>query len=108
MTIDYFLSVPPSNQPAHYEADILCPPGVTGLFAYPFDYTVFINCRNGHTAIQNCAANMVYSITKGYCDTAKKIARSERVAYRVSEVSYEYCKLKRYQFSVNFVKTSTL
>lgn len=92
-----------SSQLTHYDADIMCPPGVTGIFPYPFDYTVFINCRNGQTAIQNCPANMVFNIVKGYCDKADKVSHHEKVNFKVSDVSYEYGNIKNYAYFMLFI-----
>ncbi|XP_049313216.1 uncharacterized protein LOC105232808 isoform X3 [Bactrocera dorsalis] len=72
------------------EGDIFCPPGVSGHFPYPFDYTKFINCKNGNTAIQNCVPNTAYSISRNYCESKEKVPRTDHVAYIVSEVRYEY------------------
>ncbi|XP_037817731.1 uncharacterized protein LOC119607724 isoform X1 [Lucilia sericata] len=85
---------PPTNNQQHedlpHTADILCPNGITGLFAYPFDYTKFINCKNGNTAIQNCVPGTAFSISKGYCESLEDIQQSDHVIYIVSQVSYEY------------------
>ncbi|KAM7357569.1 uncharacterized protein ACRADG_002858 isoform 2-T2 [Cochliomyia hominivorax] len=88
-------SLSPTNiQPQHedlpHTADILCPKAITGLFPYPFDYTKFINCKNGNTAIQNCVPNTAFSISKGYCESLDDIEQSDHVIYIVSQVSYEY------------------
>uniref|UniRef100_A0A034V349 Transmembrane protease serine 11G n=1 Tax=Bactrocera dorsalis TaxID=27457 RepID=A0A034V349_BACDO len=72
------------------EGDIFCPLGVSGHFPYPFDYTKFINCKNGNTAIQNCVPNTAYSISRNYCESKEKVPRTDHVAYIVSEVRYEY------------------
>ncbi|XP_020714979.1 uncharacterized protein LOC101463243 isoform X5 [Ceratitis capitata] len=72
------------------EGDIFCPPSVSGHFPYPFDYTKFINCKNGKTAIQNCLPGTVYSISKNYCEPEENVPHIDRVAYIVSEVRYEY------------------
>ncbi|XP_065361311.1 uncharacterized protein LOC135954976 isoform X2 [Calliphora vicina] len=89
---------PPSSTPTNnqqhedlpHTADILCPGGITGLFPYPFDYTKFINCKNGNTAIQNCVSGTAFSISKGYCESLDDIQQSDHVIYIVSQVSYEY------------------
>ncbi|XP_059216986.1 uncharacterized protein LOC106092183 isoform X3 [Stomoxys calcitrans] len=73
-----------------HNADILCLGGITGLFPYPFDYTKFINCKNGNTAIQNCVQGTAFSISKGYCESLDQILKIDHVMYIVSEVSYEY------------------
>ncbi|XP_046806928.1 uncharacterized protein LOC111683246 isoform X3 [Lucilia cuprina] len=86
-------SLPANNQQHEdlpHTADILCPNGITGLFAYPFDYTKFINCKNGNTAIQNCVPGTAFSISKGYCESLEDIQQSDHVIYIVSQVSYEY------------------
>ncbi|XP_037937800.1 uncharacterized protein LOC119671297 isoform X2 [Teleopsis dalmanni] len=70
--------------------DIMCPIGVSGLFPHPFDYTKFINCRSGNTAIQNCMPGTAFSITKGYCDRKSNLSLLDYVTFIVSEVSYEY------------------
>ncbi|XP_054086294.1 uncharacterized protein LOC105212916 isoform X2 [Zeugodacus cucurbitae] len=75
---------------AKEEGDIFCPPGVSGHFPYPFDYTKFINCKNGNTAIQNCVSGTAYSISRNYCESKENMPRTDHVAYIVSEVSYEY------------------
>ncbi|XP_039962936.1 uncharacterized protein LOC120776390 isoform X3 [Bactrocera tryoni] len=72
------------------EGDIFCPPGVSGHFPYPFDYTKFINCKNGNTAIQNCVPNTAYSISRNYCESKENVPLTDHVAYIVSEVRYEY------------------
>lgn len=75
-----------------HNADILCIKSITGLFPCPFDYTKFINCKNGNTAIQNCVPNTAFSISKGYCESLDDIRKTDHVMYIVSQVSYEYCK----------------
>lgn len=74
------------------EGDIFCPPGVSGHFPYPFDYTKFINCKNGNTAIQNCLPGTAFSISRSYCESKENVPHTDHVAYIVSEVRYEYCK----------------
>uniref|UniRef100_A0A1A9W7L9 limulus clotting factor C n=1 Tax=Glossina brevipalpis TaxID=37001 RepID=A0A1A9W7L9_9MUSC len=84
------------NDKAHhdstYTTDIMCPTGINGMFAYPFDYTKFINCKSGKTAIQNCMPGNAFSIFKGFCQPLNEIDPSEYVRYRVSEISYEYAQ----------------
>ncbi|XP_005178873.1 uncharacterized protein LOC101896627 isoform X4 [Musca domestica] len=75
-----------------HTSDILCLNGITGLFPYPFDYTKFINCKNGNTAIQNCVQGTAFSISKGYCESLEQIQKIDHVLYIVSEVSYEYAQ----------------
>nr|XP_036221758.1 uncharacterized protein LOC106616975 isoform X4 [Bactrocera oleae] len=72
------------------EGDIFCPPGVSGHFPYPFDYTKFINCKNGNTAIQNCLPGTAFSISRSYCESKENVPHTDHVAYIVSEVRYEY------------------
>lgn len=83
---------PPQYEDLPHTSDILCPKGITGLFTYPFDYTKFINCKNGNTAIQNCVPGTAFSISKGYCESLDDIEQIDHVIYIVSQVSYEYCK----------------
>ncbi|XP_036336610.1 uncharacterized protein LOC118746806 isoform X1 [Rhagoletis pomonella] len=71
---------------ANQESDIFCPPGVIGLFPHPFDYTRFLNCKLGNTAIQNCMPGSVYSISRNYCDLKEKTPNTDHVDYVISEV----------------------
>ncbi|XP_061402940.1 uncharacterized protein LOC133338851 [Musca vetustissima] len=75
-----------------HTSDILCLNSITGLFPYPFDYTKFINCKNGNTAIQNCVQGTAFSISKGYCESLDQIQKIDHVLSIVSEVSYEYAQ----------------
>ncbi|XP_017479803.1 PREDICTED: uncharacterized protein LOC108369239 isoform X8 [Rhagoletis zephyria] len=70
---------------ANQESDIFCPPGVIGLFPHPFDYTRFLNCKLGNTAIQNCMPGSVYSISRNYCDLKEKTHYTDHVDYVISE-----------------------
>ncbi|EDW68611.2 LOW QUALITY PROTEIN: uncharacterized protein Dvir_GJ12600 [Drosophila virilis] len=71
-------------------SDLLCPGGVEGLFAHPFDQTKFLNCKAGKVAVQSCIPGHVFSISKGYCQLKAQTVYSDYVTYIVSEISYEY------------------
>ncbi|KAL9908665.1 tequila isoform 2-T2 [Glossina fuscipes fuscipes] len=81
-----------AHQNSPYTVDIMCPNGVSGMYAYPFDYTKFINCKSGKTAIQNCMPGTAFSIFKRFCQRLNELEPSEYVRYRVSEISYEYAQ----------------
>ncbi|XP_023031907.1 uncharacterized protein LOC6643128 isoform X2 [Drosophila willistoni] len=70
--------------------DLLCPAGVVGLFAHPFDQTKYLHCKAGKVAIQSCIPNYVFSIPNAYCKLKTEALYGEYVAYIVSVVSYEY------------------
>lgn len=73
-----------------YVIDMLCPTAVSGLFAYPFDYTKFINCKDGSTAIQNCIPNTAFNINRGQCEPLDEITVGSHVGTKISMASYEY------------------
>ncbi|XP_030239469.1 uncharacterized protein LOC108651696 isoform X1 [Drosophila navojoa] len=70
--------------------DLLCPGGVEGLFAHPFDQTKFLNCKAGKIAVQSCILGNVFSISKGYCQPKTQLVYTDYVAYIVSQISNEY------------------
>ncbi|XP_043866150.1 uncharacterized protein LOC6586608 isoform X5 [Drosophila mojavensis] len=70
--------------------DLLCPGGVEGLFAHPFDQTKFLNCKAGKIAVQSCILSNVFSISKGYCQPKTQLVYTDYVAYIVSQISNEY------------------
>ncbi|XP_067647442.1 uncharacterized protein teq isoform X2 [Eurosta solidaginis] len=72
------------------ENNIFCLPGLSGLFPYPFDYTKFLNCKSGNTAIQNCMPGTVFSVSRNYCDEKEKVPYSDHIPYTVSEAGYEF------------------
>lgn len=72
--------------------DLLCPSGIEGLFAHPFDQTRFLHCQAGKTSIQSCIPGYVFSLSKGYCLPKVQLISSDYVTFIMSDISYEFCK----------------
>ncbi|XP_017049583.1 uncharacterized protein LOC108093796 isoform X2 [Drosophila ficusphila] len=83
------LQTKPSALPAEHTSDLLCPPGVGGQFAHPFDQTKFIVCQAGKLAVQSCQPSYVFSISKGSCQLKTQLVYSDYVVYKVSVISIE-------------------
>ncbi|KPU78927.1 uncharacterized protein Dana_GF10854, isoform D [Drosophila ananassae] len=69
---------------------LLCPVGAVGLFAYPFDHTKFLNCKDGKVAIQSCQPNFVFSISRGYCHLKTQLLQSDYVTLIITLIGYDY------------------
>ncbi|KAH8395222.1 hypothetical protein KR222_002788 [Zaprionus bogoriensis] len=76
-------------------SDLICPEGVEGLFAHPFDQTRFLNCKAGKIAIQSCIPSYVFSLSKGYCQPKAQLINGDYVAFVMSINSELYTSLSR-------------
>ncbi|EDV95796.1 GH15575 [Drosophila grimshawi] len=79
---------PPSS--AAKLSNLLCPEGVEGLFAHPFDQTKFFDCKAGQVAVQSCPPSQVFSLSRNYCQPKSQLVSIDYVAYFVSEINHEY------------------
>ncbi|XP_060652584.1 uncharacterized protein LOC132788919 isoform X2 [Drosophila nasuta] len=69
---------------------LLCPDGVEGWFAHPFDQTKYLSCKGKLVTVQSCNSGQVFSISRGYCHPKSQLIYSDYVAYIVSEISQDY------------------
>ncbi|KAH8335287.1 hypothetical protein KR074_005359, partial [Drosophila pseudoananassae] len=70
--------------------NLLCPVGAVGLFAYPFDQTKFLHCKDGKLAIQSCQPSFVFSISRGYCHLKTQLLQSDYVTLVITQIGFDY------------------
>ncbi|XP_070135692.1 uncharacterized protein teq isoform X3 [Drosophila bipectinata] len=70
--------------------NLLCPVGAVGLFAYPFDQTKFLHCKDGKLAIQSCQPSFVFSISRGYCHLKTQLLQSDYVTLIITQIGFDY------------------
>ena len=58
---------------------ISCPPSTDGLHLYPYDFTKYINCQQGHMSIIECAPQNVFSISRRRCLPEIQVNIADRV-----------------------------
>ena len=56
------------SAPNNEDINIFCQTQDNGLYAHPFDCSLFINCSNGYTFIQTCPPSLLYNPKKQFCD----------------------------------------
>ncbi|XP_030380373.1 uncharacterized protein LOC115628426 [Scaptodrosophila lebanonensis] len=66
---------------------IKCPQTSYGLFAHPFDATLFLRCADGRTLVQHCSPSEVFSLSRSYCLPLDQVPSSDRVSFMSSNQS---------------------
>ncbi|XP_054735458.1 uncharacterized protein LOC129242688 isoform X3 [Anastrepha obliqua] len=62
-----------------YHNYVTCPAQALGYFIYPFDRLLFIQCDDGHTMIQNCSPNTLFSKSNQVCMPANEAESSDQL-----------------------------
>ncbi|XP_053957246.1 uncharacterized protein LOC128862566 isoform X1 [Anastrepha ludens] len=62
-----------------YHNYVTCPAQALGYFIYPFDRLLFIQCDDGHTMIQSCSPNTLFSKSNQVCMPANEAESSDQL-----------------------------
>lgn len=68
---------------------IACPNNANGLYPHPYDWTKYLNCRNGITLIKSCPSKQVFSLSKNICEPEQRVPNTDRCNNGTKDYAYQ-------------------